>query len=134
MAITYSLRTFAPAGTETLSPGITLAAGFLLVAALQSSHIFARLNLPHLTGYIVLGLICGPQVLGLLSPRAVESLGVVQSVSVELIALLAGCELNLRRLRPRLRAIATYAGISLLFEAVLLWFLFVVIASILPVT
>lgn len=133
IAITYAVRTFAP-GAEALSPGVTLAIGFLLIAAIQSGHIAGRLRLPHLSGFILAGLICGPEVLGLISARSLASLALVKGVSVGLIALLAGCELNLKRLRPRLRAVATYGGVALVCAGVLLFALFFFVTSVLPVT
>ena len=134
VSITYAVRTYWPSGAETLSPGVTLAGGFLLIAAIQSGHILTRLKLPHMTGFILAGLIFGPEVLGLISQRAVESLSLVKGVSVGFIGLLAGCELNIVRLRPRLRAVATYTGVAILFAGILLFALFFVITGLLPMT
>lgn len=132
--VTYSVRTFSAPGTETLSPGVTLAVGFLLIAALQAGHIVAWMKMPQLTGYIIAGLIAGPELLGFISARSLESLALVKGVSVGLIALLAGCELNFKRLRPRLPAVGTYGLASLAAAGLLLFILFFVLTGLIPVT
>ena len=134
VSITYAIRTFVPLGSEVLSPGVTLAAGFLLITAIQTGHVFERLRLPHLTGFIIAGLVFGPEVLDLISRRALESLAVIKGVSVGLIALLAGCELNFTRLRPRLRAIGTYMLASTIVTVIVLFGFFYVVTGMLDVS
>lgn len=133
-AITYSVRSFTPPGAESLSPGVTLSAGFLLIAAIQAGRIFDRVRLPHLTGFIIAGLICGPEVLGVITGRALNSLALIKGVSVGLIALLAGCELNFKRLRPRMREIGAYTIATLLITFALLFALFFAITGRLSAT
>jgi Kef-type K+ transport system membrane component KefB len=107
IALMASTRSFLPAADATTpAAGTALAFGFLLLAALQTGRIFASLRLPRLTGYLLTGLFCGPEVSGLLTHRMVASLDLVNGVAVGLIALSAGTELDLRRVRPRLRTVA----------------------------
>jgi len=123
-ALTVSARSFLPAGVDG-GGGAILAFGFILLAAIQMGHIFHALRLPHLTGFLVCGAVFGPQVLGLLTESMVNDLGVIKRVAVGLIALSAGCELNLRELRPRLRVVGTIAALGSLLAAGLIWtFLF----------
>lgn len=68
--------------------------GFLLLAGMLASELLETLGLPHLTGYIVLGLVAGPHVLGLVDDAAVHQLGHVNTLALTLIALAGGVELR----------------------------------------
>jgi len=135
VTLTVATRSFLPAGTLGAgSAGAALGFGFILLAALQTGHIFHALHLPHLTGFILCGAIVGPEVLGFVDAQSVAALGPLKSIAVGLIGLLAGCELNFRDLRPRLRTIGVFALFGMLGGLVVIFSAFVFIASVLPVT
>ncbi len=95
--------------------GTDLAFGYLLLAAYFMGKIFSRFGMPKLTGYLVAGVISGPFVLELVTPDMGKALAIVSNVAVCIIALTAGSELNLKRLRPTistLRAITLFAVIG----------------------
>ena len=108
----------ATATAEYVGAAGALAFGFLLLAAIQTGNIFSALKLPRLTGYIVIGFVCGQYVLGFLTKPMVESLKLVNGVAIGIIALSAGAELNFRRLRSRVRAIALTTVVSLIVAVV----------------
>ncbi len=119
-ALTVSARSFLPEGMEG-GGGAILAFGFVLLAAIQSGHIFNALRLPHLTGFLLCGVIFGPEVLGLLTPAMVKDLSVIKHVAVGLIALSAGCELNLRALKPRLAVVGSISVLGALVAGAMIW-------------
>ncbi len=127
--IAFAARSYLPANTTLTGSGAALAIGFLLLAALQTGHIFHALRLPHLTGYILCGAIFGPEVLRLITPSMLADLTLVKKVAVGLIALNAGCELNFAQLRPRIRSIGLVSVCGLLSAFVLLFGLFVFITT-----
>lgn len=133
-ALAYGARSFVPAGETITGSGAALAFGFLLIAALQIGHIAEKVRFPHLTGYLLGGLLFGPEVLGIISRAMVNDLTLIKGTAVGLIALLAGCELNFRSLRPALRAITSIAAITIFTAMGLLWGLFYWIVSVLPAT
>lgn len=133
-ALAYGARSFVPAGQTITGSGAALAFGFLLIAALQIAQLAERVRFPHLTGYLLCGLLFGPQVLRIVSQPMVDDLALVKGTAVGLIALLAGCELNFRRLWPSLRAITSISLMTIAAAGVLLTALFFWIASILPAT
>ena len=133
VALTYATRSFVPRGAMITGSGAALAFGFLLIVAVQAAHICDALRMPRLTGYIIIGILFGPDVLGLVSAKMLPDLALIKGTAVGLIAFLAGCELNLRRLRPRLRTIGTAAALTLTGAAVLLFALFYALTFILPV-
>jgi Kef-type K+ transport system membrane component KefB len=64
-------------------------------------------SLPQITGYLIIGILVGPYVLGTLPGQAIEDFEIVNEVALALIALSAGGELRLKSLRGRLRSIGS---------------------------
>lgn len=83
---------------EPVHPEI-LATGLILVAGYLGGRLAQQVKLPRITGYILIGLVVGPALLGLLSEEMVESLRPINGIAVSLIALTAGMEINVARLR-----------------------------------
>lgn len=134
VALTYATRSFVPRGAMITGSGAALAFGFLLIVAVQAARICDALKMPRLTGYILVGLIFGPELVGLVSAKMLPDLALVKGTAVGLIAFLAGCELNLRRLRPKLRSIGTATALTMFGALILLFALMYAITFILPVT
>jgi Kef-type K+ transport system membrane component KefB len=134
VGITHAARSFHPGDGAVFGSGSLLAAGFLLLAALQLGKVFEGLRLPHLTGYLLCGLAFGPQGLNLVNPAMLLDLALIKKVAVGLIALLAGCELDLTALAPRLRAIGLTAALSLLGAFTLLFGVLLGVTYLLPAT
>lgn len=134
VALTYATRSFIPHGMTVTGSGAALALGFLLIIAVQAGRICDRLKMPRLTGYILIGILFGPEVAGIVSAKMLPDLALVKGTAVGLIAFLAGCELNLRKLRPRLKAIGTTALLTMFSATLLLFALFYWITHVVPVT
>jgi NhaP-type Na+/H+ or K+/H+ antiporter len=103
-------RSFAPDAVS--AGGTELAFGFLLLTAYFTGKLFNRVGLPKLTGYIASGIIVGPYVLELVDKNMTGQLKLVSGVTTSILALTAGAELNLRKIKPLLgtvRSVAVYA-------------------------
>lgn len=110
----HAARSFAPHGAElTQLVGTDLAFGFLLLAAYFGGKLVAMARSPQLTGYILVGVAAGPFVLDLVSTDMVGSLKIVNGVAVCLIALTAGAELSLKKMKPLMKTVT-----SMMFWAV----------------
>ena len=133
-ALTYATRSFVPRGASITGSGAALAFGFLLIVAVQAAVICDRLKMPRLTGYILVGIFFGPELAGLVSSKMLPDLAIVKGTAVGLIAFLAGCELNLRQLRPKLRTLGTVAALTMFGASILLFALFYAITYVLPIT
>jgi Kef-type K+ transport system membrane component KefB len=133
-ALTSGVRSFAPTGSQMLGPGTVLAFGFLLLGAANSGKLFKQFGLPRLTGFIFCGVVFGPELLGLITPAMVKDLAVLKRVSVGLIGLLTGLELNLRLLAPRLPRYLAISGTSLLGAMLPLFAFFWFLSAYLPAT
>lgn len=81
--------------------------GFVIiaVASAQIGKIFKKIHLPLITGFLILGLLAGPEVLGLLNTEAVKGLRFINDIALAFIALAVGSELYIKELRSRLYSI-----------------------------
>lgn len=113
LLLAVGARSFLPADATVNGTGAAFALGVVLLCALLVGKAFHALKLPHLTGYLACGALLGPDVLDLVTPAMLGDLTLIKRVAVGLIALIAGCELDLRALRPRLASIGVLASISL---------------------
>ena len=86
--------------------GVIAALGFLLLVGTLASELLEPFGLPHLTGYILAGVLAGPHVLHLLDHSTVERLGSVNNLALSLIAFAGGAELKLEMLRRDFRSLA----------------------------
>jgi Kef-type K+ transport system membrane component KefB len=123
--LTHATRSFS-AGGEPGSSGTSLAVGYLLVSGYFAGALAKKVGLPKLTGYLLTGIVVGPSALGLLSQSMVDSLTLVNGMAISMIALTAGTELELARLRPLARTVAGITIVGVLGTTVLLalavWF------------
>jgi len=79
--------------------------GIVAVAAGKVAGVFQKLKLPLITGFLVIGLISGPEVLGLIEPEALSSLAFLNDIALAFIAFAVGTELYLNELRSRMKSI-----------------------------
>ena len=104
----YAVGLVAP-GTSWVT---ALALGLALIAAALTGELFGRIHLPRVSGYLVFGMVCGPYVANLITRSMARDLQLVNGLAIALIALIAGLELNYRRLRPRLAAMVRLGAIT----------------------
>ncbi|HWE30667.1 MAG TPA: cation:proton antiporter, partial [Polyangia bacterium] len=82
------------------------ATGFLLLAGTLASEQLEWFRVPHLTAYIIAGIVAGPYVLNLIDHTTVEQLSTANPLALALIALAGGAELRLADLRKGARSLA----------------------------
>jgi Kef-type K+ transport system membrane component KefB len=99
-------RSLLPEGGDAYGVAQTeLAFGFVLLSAFLVSEVLALVGLPKLVGYILAGIAAGPHALNLLPSKMTAELDLVSGVAICLIALTAGGELSVRKIRPLLKTI-----------------------------
>lgn len=80
----------------------TMFIGFIVLAAWLAGVLGERVRLPKISGYLLLGLVVGPSVIGLLPKSQIdEHMVFINDLAVCLIALVAGAEIELRFLRGK---------------------------------
>ena len=99
-----------PSGTLGLTP---LAVGFALIAAALAGALLEKVGLPRVTGYLLFGLVCGPYVANIITRPMARELQLINGLAVVLIAFIAGLEVNVARMRARVRAILHLSAVSM---------------------
>lgn len=87
------------------------ALGFLLLAGTLLSELVEMIGLPHLTGYLLAGILAGPHVLGIIDPVTVRRLSPVNTLALALIAFAGGAELRTDQLKRGLRSLLVATGV-----------------------
>ncbi len=90
------------------------AVGFLLLSGTLTSKILDIVRIPHLTGYLLAGLVAGPHVLHVIDHETVTRLQPVNTLALALIALAGGAEINLEDIKRGFKGLA----ISMLVQSV----------------
>ncbi|MBA3699361.1 MAG: cation:proton antiporter [Planctomycetes bacterium] len=105
------------------SPVATLLflAGVVLVLGAFAGHVAQQVNLPRITGCILVGVLINPTLpdvwpllagLRLVDAQQMQGLTLINDLAIGLIALMAGAEVRLSWLRARLAAILAITGVS----------------------
>ncbi len=119
-----------PLGQAQAAVPLSMSLGFLLLAGFVLGKLGLYARLPGITGYLLAGVAFGPSCLGILRQPAVENLTLINSFALSLIALTAGGEVNLSRVRERLRSYCwitagqsaiTFLGVLLVMVSALGW-------------
>ncbi|MEZ4268306.1 MAG: cation:proton antiporter [Myxococcota bacterium] len=93
---------------------LTFAAiGFVILAAHALAELADSFGIPRVTGYIVAGIVAGPQVAGLLSPAVVVEMKVFNTLALALIALEAGLELEIAAIRRVAKTLLSIVGFKI---------------------
>ena len=64
--------------------------GIVAVAAYKMVGMFQKVKLPLITGFLVIGLISGPEILDLIEAEALEKLDFVNEIALAFIAFAVG--------------------------------------------
>ncbi len=112
--------------------GVVSAIGFLLLAGTLLSELLELIGLPHLTGYLLAGILGGPYLLGLVDHQTVEQLSPVNTLALALIALAGGAELRMDNLRAQARTLAWATLIQSVGVLVIICGLFLLLARWIP--
>ena len=103
---------------------ILLIVGIIIILGAAAGRICSKLNIPQVTGYIVLGLLLGESFKGILSGPIMDSLGPLISLALGVIGFMIGAELQLDRFKRYSRSIY-----SILFAEAFLTFFLVGLAT-----
>jgi Kef-type K+ transport system membrane component KefB len=101
LAVTFGLLFGATRLTPELQGelGTVAGVGFLLLAGTLMSELLETIGLPHLSGYLLAGIVGGPDLLKLVDHHTVDQLSPVNTLALSLISLAGGVELKLSTLR-----------------------------------
>jgi len=143
MVALYQFEQFAQ---HTFDPSGMLAFGFVVLASYTIGGLVGQIRLPHITGYLIAGLVFGPSLAkaltglglpapfdkGILNQEVIEQLGLFDTLAVALIALTAGGELKLEGLKKGFRAISSILAAQIVSIGVLVTAFFWLISGAVP--
>jgi Kef-type K+ transport system membrane component KefB len=120
-----------------LAPGarpgsIVASVGFLALAGTITSSLLEPIKLPHLTGYLLAGMLAGPYILHIVDHETVDELTFINSLALSLIALAGGAELRLDVLRSEMRRLSWAIFIQCLVGVVAMGTIFFLMRPFLP--
>jgi Kef-type K+ transport system membrane component KefB len=101
------LKTSALFPFANLEKGTSIALGFILIFAFLFGKQISRFKFPQITGFILAGILCGPYVFKFLNADQVNELQLLDGLALSLIALTAGGEMEINRLRGQLKSISS---------------------------
>jgi Trk K+ transport system NAD-binding subunit/Kef-type K+ transport system membrane component KefB len=84
---------------------IVLVFGIILVSSNQIAKLVLYIKLPLITGLLLVGMIVGPEVLGMVSHQSLSKLHFIDHIALPFIAFAAGSELYFIELRSRMKII-----------------------------
>jgi Kef-type K+ transport system membrane component KefB len=113
---------------------VVTAVGFLLLAGMLASQLLEAIGLPHLTAYILVGVVSGPHILHLVDHQRVLQLAPVNTLALALIALAGGAELRGAMLVPLRKSLSYATLVHGVFGTLSMTTLFMVLARALPFT
>ncbi len=113
-ALVFLINRLVPEGNS--DAWLVVAIGFLLLAGTLLSELLEVVGLPHITGYLIAGMLAGPYVLRLFDEQTVERLSPVNTLALSLIALAGGAELELGQVRKALRSLTWALAAQFLFN------------------
>jgi Kef-type K+ transport system membrane component KefB len=126
--------------TKRVTPGVdgpvavVTAVGFLLLAGMLAAQLLEAIGLPHLTAYILVGIVSGPHILHLVDHERVMQLAPVNTLALALIALAGGAELRGAMLVPLRKSISYATLVHGVFGSLSMSALFLILARALPFT
>lgn len=91
----------------------TMLLGFILLIAYIMGLVVSAFGLPKITGYLVTGILFGPSLIGFATPVMVGHLKIINGMAVALIALTAGGEIKLNRIKYIKRPLIYISVISM---------------------
>lgn len=107
---------------------LVAAVGFLLLGGTLTSNLLGAVGLPHLTGYLLAGIVAGPHVLQLVDHESVVRLQPVNTFALALIALAGGAELKIDTVRNLAKGLAVAMALQSVLVLSALTLVFVVAA------
>jgi Kef-type K+ transport system membrane component KefB len=106
-ALLYAATRLVPVTTGTGATVSSVASlGYILLAGTLTSELVSVVGLPHVTGYLLAGVLAGPHVAALIDEHSVGDLTAVNTLALSLIALEGGAHLKVATLQKGLQSLA----------------------------
>jgi Kef-type K+ transport system membrane component KefB len=132
LLLTKGLNSLGISETQSLGHHAAIAFGFLILFGSLAGEYARRINLPSITGYMIAGLICGPDLLAVLDKSVISHLQNIDQLALFFIALTAGAELKWKQISHRLGQISLIAFGQLFLGGGLVLIAYYLLSPLLP--
>lgn len=112
--------------------GTVAAVGFWLLSGTLMSELLETIGLPHLSGYLLAGILSGPYVLHLVDHETVEQTVEVNNLALALIAIAGGAELRLDTLKSVARTVSVALALQCSIGLVVMATAFLLLSRFVP--
>ncbi len=112
--------------------GTVAAVGFWLLSGTLMSELLETLGLPHLSGYLLAGILSGPHLLHLVDHETVEHTAEVNTLALALIAISGGAELRIETLKSVARSVTVALALQCGIGVVVITLAFFLLAPFVP--
>ena len=112
--------------------GTIASVGYLLLAGTLTSELVDLIGLPHLTGYLLAGIVAGPHLLSLIDEHSVKDLTKVNALALALIALEGGAHLRMETLKRGVKSLAWATLLQSVLVVVLMGAVFISLQRYIP--
>ena len=106
--------------------------GIVAVAAGRIAGVFQKLKLPLITGFLIIGLISGPEMLGIIDSEALSKLSFLDDIALAFIAFAVGTELYLNELRSRMKSIISLTTTQVIFTFLMVTLTMYLLTDVIP--
>jgi Trk K+ transport system NAD-binding subunit/Kef-type K+ transport system membrane component KefB len=106
--------------------------GIIAVAAGRIAGAFRKVRLPLITGFLVIGLVSGPEILGLIDGDTLKGLSFLNDVALAFIAFAVGTELYLNELRSQMKSIIAMTLAQIVVTFILLSVVMYLLSGMIP--
>lgn len=110
--------------------------GAFAIVAVASARVagqFQKVKIPLITGFLLIGLISGPEILGLIDNEALPKLNFLNDIALAFIALAVGSELFVKDLRSRMKSIISMTITQISIPFLLVGFTMYLLIDLIPV-
>ena len=118
LAITALLRFSSSAIISVEGADLVISLGFIILFSFLIGKLVVKIGLPLITGYLIAGILAGPQLSTLMTQTVTDKLHLIDQIALGIIALTAGGELRIQALKRQIRSIS----LIILFQFIFVYF------------
>ncbi len=104
----------------------------IVVASNEIAKVFQKIKLPLITGFILIGVIAGPDILKMIPRESLDKLFFIDEVALAFIAFAAGNEMFLKELKGKLRKIGIMTAAQFFITFIVSFVLLMMISERIP--
>lgn len=106
LVITAALRLSSSTIISVEGADLVISLGFIILFSFLIGKLVVKIGLPLITGYLLAGILAGPQLSTLMTQTVTDKLHLIDQIALGIIALTAGGELRIHALKKQIKSIS----------------------------